>query len=86
MESDPPDWVGKQRNDPSGWISSQPVHLGWRHFGPFWFPGLPLAVIFGIASLFSQGAIRYLWIVFMVIGVLILMISVIDLLRSRRRY
>lgn len=45
----------------SGMWSTEPVYIGWKEWGPFWFPGLPLAIIFLIALILTSGWVRGLF-------------------------
>ena len=43
---------GNHAGEP-GWFTSNAIHIGWKEWGPFWLPALPLAVIFAVALIFS---------------------------------
>jgi hypothetical protein len=81
MGSEPPDWTDGWQN----WVSSRPVHIRWNDLGPFWFPGLPMAIIFGIAALLSHGLVSVRSLLLAVIGVLLFFMRTIVLVRTRRR-
>jgi hypothetical protein len=65
-----------------GRFSSKPVHIG---FGPFWFPGLPLAIIFVVALIFSSGSIRGLFALLAFASIGILILRTVILLDARHR-
>jgi len=67
----------------SGGFSSKPVHLGWKEWGPFWFPGLPLAIIFVIAVIFSSGWARGLFALLALVSIGLLTLRLVVLFRSR---
>ena len=68
-----------------GWFSSKPVSIGWKEAGPFWFPGLPLAIIFVIALMLSSGWARGLFALLALVSIGILILRVVVLVRTRSR-
>ena len=68
-----------------GSFSSQPVHIGWKQWGPVWFPGLPLALIFLIALILSTGWIQVVFALLAITSIGLLILRLIVLLGNRQR-
>jgi hypothetical protein len=68
-----------------GWFGSEPVYIGWKEAGPFWFPGLPLAIIFVIALILTSGWARGLFTVLAVMSGGLLILRLVVLVRTRSR-
>lgn len=67
-----------------GRFRSEPVYIGWKEAGPFWFPGLPLAIIFVIALILTSGWVRALFALLTVVSVGLLILRLVLLLRTRK--
>lgn len=67
------------------WFNSEPVYLGWKDFGPFWFPWLPLTVTFVVAAVFTGGWARAIWVVLAAICLSVTILALRSVVRSRHR-
>ena len=60
-------------------LSTRPIRLG---FGPFWFPGGPLFIVFLILSISSNGWAKLTWALLALASLCLLVLHTVNLIAS----